>query len=120
MQRARAGVTWVHDFKAHAEFDWGKSFHPAASSLPYLEGEGRSASTKSEPYSRADRRFYRAREQELPRDAPTQTSGIQFLTVEMSFEISCAASGQLSLLHPLVREIGFRTVGEIRREPRRG
>jgi hypothetical protein len=50
-----AGVSFEwHDFKARAEFDWGKSFHPGSIEVCLnLEGEaGRSVSTKMRPRSR--------------------------------------------------------------------
>jgi AraC-like DNA-binding protein len=103
---AGASFEW-HDFKAHAEFDWGKTFHPASIEVCLnLEGEGRVGGNKTEAvFAPLTAGFYRRGEQILP---ATRAAGQrhQFLTVEMSFEFLRGHLGEFAAsLHPLVREV---------------
>lgn len=103
-----AGVSFEwHDFKPHAEFDWGKTFHPGSVEVCLnLEGEGRVSFNKSEAvFAPLTAGFYRRGEQAL---AATRraTQRHQFLTVEMSFEFLRRHLNQYAAsLHPLVREV---------------
>jgi AraC family transcriptional regulator len=103
---AGASFEW-HDFKAHAEFDWGKSFHPGSVEVCLnLEGEGRVSFNKSEvAFTPLTAGFYRRGEQEL-RATREANQRHQFLTVEMSFDFLRRHLGEfVTSLHPLVREI---------------
>ncbi len=97
-----------HDFKAHAEFDWGKTFHPDSIEVCLnLEGEGRvNGGDKSEAvFTPLTAGFYRRGEQEL---SATRSANQRhrFLTVEMSFEfLRRHLGGFAASLHPLVREV---------------
>ncbi len=103
-----AGVSFEwHDFRAHSEFDWGKTFHPGSIEVCLnLEGEGRVNLNKSEAvFAPLTAGFYRRGEQEL---SATRSAGQrhQFLTVEMSFEFLRRHLGEFSAsLHPLVRDV---------------
>jgi AraC-like DNA-binding protein len=103
-----AGVSFEwHDFKTHAEFDWGKSFHPGSVEVCLnLEGEGRVGSHKSEAtFTPLTVGFYRRGESPL---AATRSANQrhQFLTVEMSFDFLRRHLGEfVTSLHPLVREV---------------
>jgi len=103
-----AGVSFEwHDFKAHAEFDWGKTFHPGSIEVCLnLEGEGRVGGGKSEAvFTPLTAGFYRRGEQELPATRAASQRH-QFLTVEMSFEFLRRHLGEfVKSLHPLVREV---------------
>ncbi|HEY1490948.1 MAG TPA: AraC family transcriptional regulator [Verrucomicrobiae bacterium] len=103
-----AGVSFEwHDFKTHAEFDWGKTFHPESIEVCLnLEGEGRVNIHKSEAvFAPLTAGFYRRGEQELPATRSANQRH-QFLTVEMSFEfLRRHLGGFVASLHPLVREV---------------
>jgi AraC family transcriptional regulator len=105
---AHAGVSFEwHDFRAHSEFDWGKSFHPGSIEVCLnLEGEGRVRFNKSEAaFTPLTAGFYRRGEQELPASRSANQRH-QFLTVEMSFGFLRKNLGEfVTSLHPLVREI---------------
>ena len=96
-----------HDFKTHAEFDWGRSFHPGSIEVCLnLEGEGRVIGGKLEAlFAPLTAGFYRRGEQELPASRAANQRH-QFLTVEMSFDFLRRHLGQFGAsLHPLVREV---------------
>jgi AraC-like DNA-binding protein len=103
-----AGVSFEwHDFKAHAEFDWGKSFHPGSIEVCLnLEGEGRVSLNKSEAvFEPLTAGFYRRGEQVL-RATRSAEQRHQFLTIEMSFDFLRRHLGEfVTSLHPLVREV---------------
>jgi AraC-like DNA-binding protein len=103
-----AGVSFEwHDFKANAEFDWGKSFHPGSIEVCLnLEGEARVGFNKSEfAFTPLTAGFYRRGEQILPATRSANQRH-QFLTVEMSFEFLRRHLGEfVTSLHPLVREV---------------
>jgi AraC-like DNA-binding protein len=103
-----AGVSFEwHDFKTHAEFDWGKSFHPNSIEVCLnLEGEGRVGGNQSEvALAPLTAGFYRRGEQELPATRSANQRH-QFLTAEMSFEfLRRHLGGVAASLHPLVREV---------------
>jgi AraC-like DNA-binding protein len=106
MRGAGVSFEW-HDFKTHAEFDWGKSFHPGSIEVCLnLEGEGRVSLNKSEAaFTPLTAGFYRRGEQELPATRSANQRH-QFLTVEMSFDFLRRHLGQFGAsLHPLVREV---------------
>ena len=106
MREAGVSFEW-HDFKAHADFDWGKSFHPGSIEVCLnLEGEGRVSGNKTEAvFTPLTAGFYRRGEQELPATRAANQRH-QFLTVEMSFEFLRRHLGQFgAALHPLVREV---------------
>jgi len=96
-----------HDFKTHAEFDWGRSFHPGSIEVCLnLEGEGRVTFNKSEvTFAPLTAGFYRRGKQELTATRMANQRH-QFLTVEMSFDFLRRHLGQLGAsLHPLLREV---------------
>ena len=103
-----AGVSFEwHDFKAQAEFDWGKSFHPGSIEVCLnLEGEGHVSHHKSEAkFTPLTAGFYRRGEQALPATRKANQRH-QFLTVEMSFDfLRRQLGGFVTSLHPLVREV---------------
>jgi AraC family transcriptional regulator len=103
-----AGVSFEwHDFKAHAEFDWGKSFHPGSIEVCLnLEGDGRVSFNHSEAaFAPLTAGFYRRGEQDLPATRSANQRH-QFLTVEMSFEFLRRHLDEfVTSLHPLVREV---------------
>jgi AraC-like DNA-binding protein len=103
-----AGVSFEwHDFTAHREFDWGKSFHPGSVEVCLnLEGDGHVAFNKNEiAFAPLTAGFYRRGEQEL-RATRAADQRHQFLTVEMSFEFLRRHLGEfVTSLHPLVREV---------------
>jgi AraC-like DNA-binding protein len=103
-----AGVSFEwHDFKANAEFDWGKSFHPGSIEVCLnLEGEGRVSLNKQEAaFAPLTAGFYRRGEQELSATRLANQRH-QFLTVEMSFDFLRRHLGEfVTSLHPLVREV---------------
>jgi AraC-like DNA-binding protein len=103
-----AGVSFEwHDFKAHAEFDWGKSFHPGSVEICLnLEGNGQVAFNKNEAaFTPLTAGFYRRGDQIL-RATREANQRHQFLTVEMSFDFLRKHLGEfVTSLHPLVREI---------------
>jgi AraC family transcriptional regulator len=105
---AHAGVSFEwHDFKAHAEFDWGKSFHPGSVEVCLnLEGDGKVALGKNEiPFAPLTAGFYRRGEQVLSATRSANQRH-QFLTVELSFDFLRRHLGEFATsLHPLVREI---------------
>jgi AraC-like DNA-binding protein len=96
-----------HDFKAHGEFDWGKSFHPDSVEVCLnLEGAGRVNFNKQEAaFTPLTAGFYRRGEQ--PLQATRQANQRhQFLTVEMSFDfLRRHLSDFVTSLHPLVRDV---------------
>ena len=91
-----------HDFKTHAPFDWGQSFHPGTIEVCLnLEGDGKISETRFAPMTVG---FYRRSEKPLSavREANQRH---QFLTIEMSFEFLRKNLGDVAgWLHPLVRE----------------
>jgi AraC-like DNA-binding protein len=96
-----------HDFKTHAEFDWGKSFHPGSIEVCLnLEGEGLVSGGKLEAvFVPLTAGFYRRGEQILPATRLANQRH-QFLTVEMSFDFLRRHLGEfVTSLHPLVREV---------------
>jgi AraC-like DNA-binding protein len=103
-----AGVSFEwHDFKANAEFDWARSFHPGSVEVCLnLEGDGRVSFNKQEAaFAPLTAGFYRRGEQIL-RATRSANQRHQFLTVEMSFEFLRRHLGEfVTSLHPLVREI---------------
>jgi AraC-like DNA-binding protein len=103
-----AGVSFEwHDFKTHAEFDWGKTFHPDSVEVCLnLEGEGRVIGNKSEAvFAPLTAGFYRRGEQPLPATRSANQRH-QFLTVEMSFDFLRRHLGEfVASLHPLVGEV---------------
>ncbi len=106
VQGAGVSFEW-HDFKAGAEFDWGKSFHPGSIEVCLnLAGEGRVGSGK-EPvlFAPLTAGFYRRGDQPLPAMRSARQRH-QFLTVEMSFDfLQRHLGGVGASLHPLVREV---------------
>jgi AraC-like DNA-binding protein len=103
-----AGVSFEwHDFKAHAEFDWGKSFHPGSIEVCLnLEGAGRvSLNHSASVFEPLTAGFYRRGEQVL-RATRSAEQRHQFLTIEMSFDFLRRHLGEfVTSLHPLVREV---------------
>jgi AraC-like DNA-binding protein len=103
-----AGVSFEwHDFKANAEFDWGKSFHPGSIEVCLnLAGAGRVNFKQQEAaFTPLTAGFYRRGEQEL-RATRNANQRHQFLTIEMSFEfLRRHLSEYVTSLHPLVREV---------------
>jgi AraC-like DNA-binding protein len=103
-----AGVSFEwHDFRTHAEFDWGRTFHPGSVEVCLnLDGEGRVSVNKSEAvFAPLTAGFYRRVEQELQATRAANQRH-QFLTVEMSFEFLRRRLGEFAAsLHPLVREV---------------
>jgi len=103
-----AGVSFEwHDFKANAEFDWGKSFHPGSIEVCLnLAGEGRVSLNKSAAlFTPLTAGFYRRGEHVLPATR-TANQRHQFLTVELSFDFLRRHLGEfVTSLHPLVREV---------------
>jgi AraC-like DNA-binding protein len=103
-----AGVSFEwHDFKAHTEFDWGKSFHPGSIEVCLnLEGDGRVSLNKSEAvFAPLTAGFYRRGGSPLPATRSANQRH-QFLTVEMSFDFLRRHLGEfVTSLHPLVREV---------------
>ena len=103
-----AGVSFEwHDFKAGAEFDWGRSFHPGSIEVCLnLEGEGRVIFNKSlAVFGPLTAGFYRRGEQIVPATRSANQRH-QFLTVEMSFDFLRRRLGDfVTSLHPLVREV---------------
>jgi AraC-like DNA-binding protein len=96
-----------HDFKANAEFDWGKSFHPDSIEVCLnLEGEGRVSFNRQEvAFTPLTAGFYRRGESPLPATRLADQRH-QFLTVEMSFDFLRRHLGEfVTSLHPLVREV---------------
>ena len=103
-----AGVSFEwHDFKAHGEFDWGKSFHPDSVEVCLnLEGGGLVNFNKQEAaFTPLTAGFYRRGDQ--PLHATRQANQRhQFLTIEMSFDfVRRHLSDFVTSLHPLVREV---------------
>jgi AraC-like DNA-binding protein len=103
-----AGVSFEwHDFKANAEFDWGKSFHPGSIEVCLnLAGEGRVSFNKLETvFAPLTAGFYRRGEQILSATRSANQRH-QFLTVEMSFDFLRRHLGEfVTSLHPLIREV---------------
>ena len=83
-----AGVSFEwHDFATHAEFDWGKSFHPGSVEVCLnLAGHGSVAfNGQQAAFTPLTVGFYRRGEQPL-RASRQADQRHQFLTVEMSFQ----------------------------------
>jgi len=103
-----AGVSFEwHDFMTHAEFDWGRSFHPGSIEVCLnLAGEGRVSGNKSEAaFTPLTAGFYRRGEQILPATRSANQRH-QFLTVELSFDFLRRHLGEFATsLHPLVGEV---------------
>jgi len=103
-----AGVSFEwHDFKTHAAFDWGKSFHPGSIEVCLnLAGKGSVAFNGEEvEFTPLTIGFYRRGEQPL-RASRQAEQRHQFLTVEMSFDFLRRHLGDFApSLHPLVREV---------------
>ena len=103
-----AGVSFEwHDFEAHEEFDWGRSFHPRSIEICLnLAGQGWvGCQRRKTTFTPLTIGFYRRGEQPLRaiRQAHQQH---QFLTVEMSFDfLQRHLADFASSLHPLVREV---------------
>jgi AraC-like DNA-binding protein len=96
-----------HDFKAHKEFDWGRSFHPGTIEVCLnLEGEGRVSLNKQEAvFVPLTGGFYQQGEQPL-RALRMANQRHQFLTVELSFEfLQRHLSECVTSIHPLVRNV---------------
>ena len=96
-----------HDFKTHAEFDWGNSFHPGSIEVCLnLAGNGSVAlNGQTAEFAPLTIGFYRRGEQPL-RAARQADQRHQFLTVEMSFDFLRHHLGDFApSLHPLVREV---------------
>lgn len=95
-----------HDFKAHSELDWGRSFHPGSVEVCLnIDGHGQvscpAAAAQFVPLSVG---FYRRAETSLTA-VRAANERHQFLTVEMSFEFLRRHLGDFKdSLHPLVRE----------------
>ena len=110
-----AGVSFEwHDFEAHEEFDWGRSFHPGSIEICLnLAGAGRVAFNGLElrltPLTAG---FYRRGEEPL-RATRQPHQRHRFLTVEMSFDF---LRGHLSefaaALHPMVGDVVAGTATE--------
>ncbi|MDE3067529.1 MAG: helix-turn-helix transcriptional regulator [Verrucomicrobiota bacterium] len=103
-----SGVSFEwHDFKANAEFDWGRTFHPGSVEVCLnLEGSGRVAFNQHEAvFTPLTVGFYRRGDQPL-RATRGANQRHQFLTVEMSFDFLQGHLGDfVTSLHPLVREV---------------
>ncbi|HTQ49389.1 MAG TPA: AraC family transcriptional regulator [Candidatus Acidoferrales bacterium] len=103
-----AGVSFEwHDFATHAEFDWGKSFHPGSVEVCLnLAGHGSVAfNGQQAAFTPLTVGFYRRGEQPL-RASRQAEQRHQFLTVEMSFQFLRENLGDfVPSLHPLVREV---------------
>ena len=103
-----AGVSFEwHNFEAHDEFDWGKSFHPGSVEICLnLAGNGRVAFHRCEiAFTPLTAGFYRRGEQPL-RAVRQAHQRHQFLTVEMSFNFLRQHLGDFVLsLHPLLRDV---------------
>jgi AraC-like DNA-binding protein len=103
-----AGVSFEwHDFETHAEFDWGKSFHPGSIEVCLnLAGNGSVAFNGREAaFTPLTVGFYRRGEQPL-RASRQADQRHQFLTVEMSFDfLKRHLADFAQSLHPLVREV---------------
>jgi AraC-like DNA-binding protein len=106
MQRAGVSFEW-HDFKAHTELDWGRSFHPGSVEVCLnIAGHGQVTCAESRAqYLPLSVGFYRR--------GTTTLSALragnerhQFLTVEMSFDfLQRHLADFKNSLHPLVREV---------------
>lgn len=103
-----AGVSFEwHDFKAHKEFDWGKSFHPGSVEVCLnLEGDGRvNFNKQAAAFTPLTVGFYRRGEQPLHATRQADQRH-QFLTVEMSFDfLRRHLNDFVTSLHPLVRDV---------------
>jgi AraC-like DNA-binding protein len=103
---AGASFEW-HDFEAHSEFDWGRSFHPGSVEVCMnLEGNGSVGFNKRQAaFTPLTAGFYRRGDQPL-RGSRSAGQRHQFLTVEMSFDFLRRHLGEsVASLHPLVREV---------------
>lgn len=103
-----AGVSFEwHDFKTHASFDWGQSFHPNTVEVCLnLEGDGKISAQRTEiAFVPMTVGFYRRGQQPL-RATREANQRHQFLSIEMSFEFLRQHLGEyVTSLHPLVREV---------------
>jgi AraC-like DNA-binding protein len=96
-----------HDFKAHTELDWGRSFHPGSIEVCLnVEGHGQvSSSLMAAQFVPLSIGFYRRDESALTA-VRAGNERHQFLTVEMSFEFLRRHLADFkNSLHPLVREV---------------
>lgn len=103
-----SGVSFEwHDFKTHAPFDWGQSFHPRTVEICLnLEGDGKINTSRMEAafapmtvgfYCRAQQPLHATRE---------ANQRHQFLSIEMSLDFLQQQLGEfVTSLHPLVRDV---------------
>jgi AraC family transcriptional regulator len=103
-----SGVSFEwHDFKTHAPFDWGQSFHPRTIEICLnLEGDGKIDAGRMEAaFAPMTVGFYCRAQQPLSATREANQRH-QFLSIEMSFDFLQQQLGEfVTSLHPLVRGV---------------